>query len=77
MFFFLIMHLLFHIVINFFFFNLIVCAFFSLAPVLKAISVGGRATSHSYLDQEGLRAGLTTFTSLWTSASSLALEPAP
>ncbi len=46
---------------NYFFFsglfNLIVCAFFSLAPVLKAISVGGRATSHSYLDQEGLRAG--------------------
>ncbi len=28
--------------------------FLSLAPVLKAISVGERATSHSYLDQEGL-----------------------
>ncbi|XP_051981656.1 uncharacterized protein LOC127643119 [Xyrauchen texanus] len=53
------------------------CSFISPAPVLKAISVGGMATSHFYWDQEGSRAGSTTFTSLWTSALSLALEPVP
>ncbi|XP_039519679.1 uncharacterized protein LOC120473756 [Pimephales promelas] len=40
------------------------CISISLAPVLKAFSVGGRTTRHFFWDQEGSRAGLTTFTSL-------------